>query len=99
MNETKPSQPINIEVGKTCVRVLRVEQDERTKREKTVVCHEGIVVQDQGSFVRVFNPGPVDKGGDISPEMSQSFPVLARRMWCELVSVKDRAFPIPAVLR
>lgn len=99
MNDTKPSEPIRINVGKTCVRVMRVEQDERTKREKTVKCHEGIVVQDCGSFIRVFNPAPLDKGGDISPEMSQMFPLLAHRMWCELLSEKATAFPIPAVLR
>lgn len=93
------SEPIKVVAGKTCVKVMRIDIDERTKRERTIQAHEGIVVQDLGSFIRVYNPAPLDKGGDVSPETSQCYPVLAKRMWCEVTSTKTVAFPIPAALR
>jgi len=99
MNETKPTEPIKVCVGKTCVRVMRLEVNERTKQEKIVKIHEGIVVQDNSSFVRVFNPAPRDKGGDLSPETSELFPLLSPRLWCEKTAERSTAFPIPPALR
>jgi hypothetical protein len=89
----------DIKVGKTCVRVMKRLIDERTKKEKIVKLHEGIVVQDFGSFVRVFNPIAVDKGGDLSPETSEQFPLESPRIWCEVIGERDVAFPIPPLLR
>ena len=88
-----------INVGKTCVRVMRVTIDERTHKQTTIVVHEGIVVQNRGPFVRVFNPAPRDKGGDISPEMSETFPLSGDRCWCEHTGERKVAFPIPPALR
>lgn len=89
----------DIKVGITCVCVMKREIDERTKREKIVKLHEGIVVQDFGSFVRVFNPLAPDKGGDLSPETSEQFPLVSARVWCEVIGERSTAFPIPPLLR
>lgn len=99
MNETKPSEPIKISVGKTCVRVMRVNINEQTGKPKVVKVHEGIVVQHTGPFVRVFNPAPLDKGGDVSPELSELTPLFSDRCWCETISERSEAFPIPPLLR
>lgn len=95
----RPTEPIKVNVGTTCVRVWRVNVNEQTRQTKVVQVHEGIVVQDNGSFVRVFNPAPLDKGGDVSPETSELFPLLATRCWCEKTSERSVAFPIPPALR
>lgn len=92
-------KPFKVNVGTTCVRVMRVNVNERTGATKTVKVHEGIVVQDTGSFVRVFNPAPLDKGGDVSPETSELFPLNSKRCWCELLSERSAAYPIPPALR
>ena len=78
---------------------MKREIDERTKRERIVKLHEGIVIQDFGSFVRVFNPMAPDKGGDLSPEMSQSYPLVSHRMWCEVISERAVSLPIPPLFR
>lgn len=85
--------------GITCVRVMRREIHEGTKKELIRECHSGIVVQTTTSFVRVFNPAPIDKGGDPSPEYSQWFPVSSPRCWVEITTNRKEAFPIPATLR
>lgn len=73
--------------------------DERTKQVKIVKLHEGIVVQDCHSFVRVFNPVSPDKGGDLLPETSELFALNSARVWCEVVSERSTPFPIPPALR
>jgi hypothetical protein len=78
---------------------MKREVDERTRKERIVKLHEGIVVQDNGSFVRVFNPAPRDKGGDLNPETSELFPLESARVWCEKTSERSTAFPIPPALR
>lgn len=78
---------------------MRVELNERTGATKIVQRHEGIVVQTTSSFVRVFNPAPLDKGGDVSPEMSELFPITSKRCWVEVTSERSRAYPIPPALR
>jgi hypothetical protein len=95
----KPTEPIKVNVGTTCVRVMRVNINEQTKQTKIVTIHEGIVVQDNGSFVRVFNPAPRDKGGDLNPETSELFPLLSARCWCEKTAERSTPFPIPPALR
>lgn len=98
-NNHKPEEPIKVNIGKTCVRVMRRDINEQTRKEKIIKVHEGIVVQDTGPFVRVFNPAPIDKGGDVSPETSELFPLLSPRVWCETVAEKSTSFPIPPLLR
>jgi hypothetical protein len=92
----KPLVPISVSPGVTCVRVMKKFVNERTGSEQTAQLHEGIVLQDNGAFVRVFNPASRDKGGDASPEMSQRFPLLGPRVWCEKIKDLETAFPIPA---
>jgi hypothetical protein len=95
----QPSEPIGRTVGKTCVRVMKIEMNEKTRKTNVVKIHEGIIVQDTGPFVRVYNPAPLDKGGDVSPETSELFAVLSPRIWCEVMSERSTAFQIPPVLR
>lgn len=90
---------IKVTVGVTCVRVMKLDVNERTGATKVIKLHEGIVVQDCGAFIRVFNPAPIDRGGDYSPETSELFALLAPRIWCEVIMERSVAFPIPAVLR
>jgi hypothetical protein len=85
--------------GITKVRVMRKEINEQTGRETTRKAHEGVVMQVLGSFVRVFNPLPQNQGGDISPEVSEIFPVAAPRSWVEVVGEMKHPLLIPAALR
>lgn len=87
--------------GQTIVRVMRREVNELSGREQIKKVHEGIVVQRTTSFVRVFNPAPINKGGDLSPETSETFPVISNRVWCEITGFKKNgnSFPIPPTLR
>lgn len=96
---TAPEHAPYVRVGFTCMRVMKRKIDERTRKENIVKIHEGIVVQDNGSFVRVFNPMPKDKGGDLSPETSELFPLNSSQVWCEKLSDRPTAFPIPPALR
>lgn len=89
----------NIAIGKSIVKVYRKDWDEMTKREKTHLIHEGIVVGQNSRMLRVFNPAPLDKGGDPSAEMSQYFPLASPRCWCEIVGCRTVSFPIPPTLR
>jgi hypothetical protein len=75
--------------------------DPVTKRETITRIHEGIVIQDCGTFARVYNNAPRDKGGDVSPETCEMFPILSPACWMEVTSEKDvdNAFPIPPVFR
>ena len=90
---------MDIKLGQTYVNVFRLDVDERTKKETTQKIHEGIVLQNKGSFVRVYNPAPVAKGGDTAPEASELFPVKAKRMWCEVSRVWDTPITIPAMFK
>ena len=89
---------MNIKVGHTCVRVMRKDINDQG-RETISKIHEGIVIQDCNTFVRVYSPAPVDKGGDVSPEAAQTYPLDGRRMWCEFVCDRATKFPIPPVFR
>ena len=91
--------PFNIRVGHTCVRVMRKDINEQTGRETINKVHEGIVIQDCGAFVRVYSPAPLDKGGDVSPEAAQTYPVTSKRMWCEFVAERNTPFPTPPLFR
>ncbi len=78
---------------------MRVEVNEQTGRETVRKAHEGVVMQDLGSFVRVFNPEPPSKGGDISAEVSEIFPVRSPRSWVEVMGELKNPLPIPALFR
>lgn len=70
-------QRINVKLGQTVVRVMRKNINELTGKEQTVKVNEGVIVQDNGSFVRVYNNAPREKGGDLSPETSEMVPVFS----------------------
>jgi len=90
----------NFVVGRTCVRVMKKEINERTKKETILKIHEGIVVQNNNdAFVRVYSNAPLDKGGDVSPETSELFPVTSKCLWVEVTNELVRDFPIPPALR
>ena len=97
----KQDTQLEYEIGKTTVKVFRKDVDQRTGRETVKLIHEGIVLgmnKDRNHvplMVRVFNPAPIDKGGDISPEFSQLFPVNAANCWCEISGNKKIAVPAP----
>lgn len=93
------NSPFAITVGHTCVAVYRKETDERTGRFTITRIHEGVVVQDCGPFVRVFNASPRDKGGDATPDVCELLPVNSPNCWMELLSERKVGFPIPPTLR
>jgi hypothetical protein len=97
MKET--TQQVKFVVGKTLVHVMKREINEHTGKEQIVKLHEGIVVQDFGASIRVFNSAPQDRGGDVSPETSEVFSVAGYRQWCIPVGERSVAFPIPPLLR
>jgi hypothetical protein len=89
-----------IQVGVTIVRVMRKTiVDEQARKETIDKIHEGIVVQDLGSSVRVFNPLSQDKGGDVAPETAELFALQSKLVWCEYVGDRRTSFPIPVTLR
>lgn len=69
----------NIKVGATEMRVSR-----RDETGKVSVIHKGVVIQDLGNFVRLYNSASTDKGGDTAPENAEVFPLSSRRIWCEV---------------
>ena len=85
--------------GFSCVVVKKRLVDERTQKETIEQIHEGIVVQNLGTHVRVFNSAPKDKGGDVSPESSEVFAVESPNIWVEQVGELAEGFPIPPTLR
>lgn len=87
-----------IKLGITRVAVIRKDVDERTKRETITRIHEGVIVQNRGAFVRVFSDRPRDKGGDVSPESSELFPVSSACCWLEQLSDRTTPFLVPASL-
>jgi hypothetical protein len=86
-------------VGRTKVRVMR--KEEQNGKDVVREAHRGVIVGQTNRFVRVFNPGPRDKGGDVSAQTSELFPLQGRRCWVEIVGElsEDRAIQVPAELR
>lgn len=76
--------PEAIVVGRSQVKVFRREESGKTR-----MCHEGIVIQRNTHFVRVYNPLTPDAGGDLSPEMAQLFPIKSDGCWVELIGQKE----------
>lgn len=96
MNQMNES---GLRVGFSCVAVMKRSVDERTQKVTIDRIHEGIVVQDFGTFVRVFNNAPKDKGGDVSPESAELFAVESPNIWIERIGELKEAFPIPPTIR
>lgn len=85
-------------VGLSLVAVYKRTVDERTGKETVERIHEGIVVQDAGNMVRVFNPAPLDKGGDTAPENAEFFALDAKSVWCESIGHRAEPFKLPPTL-
>jgi hypothetical protein len=108
LTETQETSNLNTQsmdtpmiVGRTKVRVMRNEINEQTKREAIREIHRGVVVGFTTSFARVYNPLPRDKGGDVSPQTSEAFPLHGKRCWCEIIGEleENRAIDVPAEMR
>lgn len=84
-----------LKVGLTKVRVMKRVIDERTRRENIVELHSGIVVSVGSSFVRVFNPAPVTHGGDISPELAESFAIVSPNIWIDVLG--EAKYPVKVI--
>jgi hypothetical protein len=54
----------NIVTGRTKVRVMRKEVNEKNGHETVKEIHRGVVVSFTTSFARVYNPGARDKGAN-----------------------------------
>lgn len=88
-----------VRVGHTCVRVMRKDINEQTGKETINKIHEGVIIEDCRSFVRVYSSAPLDKGGDALPETAQLYPLNGKRLWCEFVAERSTKFPIPPLFR
>lgn len=86
---------IAVKLGRTVMAVFRKDINDQTGRETINKVHEGIVVQDCGPFVRLYNHAPLDKGGDTTAEACELFPLRSRRMWCETVGERVSPWPVP----
>lgn len=85
-------------VGKTLVRVM--EKRQRADGSwHTVQIHEGVVLQETTTMLRVFNAAPTDKGGDVGPDTCQLYAKSAPLSWCEIIGERKTAHPIPAIFR
>jgi len=95
------STDLNVKAGQTEVAVWRVEEDGKGGFKAPCIIHKGFVIQNCGSFVRVFSPKKRDQGGDLNPIVSELFPVAGKRSWIEVVGERKPvdAFPIPCELR
>ena len=82
-----------IVLGRTLVECFRVDES----GEKEVVVKQGVVTQNCGTFVRVYDPRPVSKGGD-SHICGEFFPLEGKRSYTRVVGeLKERdAFRVPA---
>ncbi len=89
----------DIIVGRTEVRVKKVEV--LNGHESTKEVSRGVVVRDFGAFVQVFNYADLNDGGDVSIYSSETFPVLSRACWIEVVKTRDEkdALRIPADMK
>lgn len=87
--------------GRTKVRVMRKDVNEQTGRETIKEIHRGVIVGRTNSFARVYNPIARDKGGDVSPQTAELFPLRGRQCWCEPIGTleESRAIVVPAELR
>lgn len=71
----------NLTAGLSRVVVMQRNVDEVTKRETIAQIHEGVVVQNCGAFVRVFNPEK--GGGDAMQETARLYAVAGLNSWIE----------------
>lgn len=82
---------MKVKIGQTKVSVFQT--DERGNSTKI---HSGIVIGINDSFVRVFNPEPFDKGGDVTPHAAQWYAINAPRTRCEVTGELKQKMPLPA---
>ena len=87
----------DVEIGLTRVKVFRRNINEQNGKEEIVKVHEGVVLAKTTSFLTVYNSASTDKGGDPSPEASQSYPAHGRNAWCEFDGEMKTAQRIPAL--
>lgn len=81
----------NYKIGQTKVKVYQTDE-----RGQTSMVHHGIVIGVNSSFLRVFNPDSVDRGGDVSPQVAQWFAINSPRCRCELNGETKVAIKLPA---
>lgn len=70
-----------MKVGQTKVKVLKREVNEQTGKETIREIHRGVVVELGSSFARVYNPAPVNEGGDASQLTAELFPIAGKNCW------------------
>lgn len=93
------SDASQLKIGLTKVLVFRKEVNEETGKETVKQCHQGIILAKTNSFAVVYNPAPIDKGGDPAPEMAQWHPIKSNRAWMEIDGETKVAHRIPAVFQ
>lgn len=60
----------------------------------------GIVLQNCGAFVRVFDPRPIEDGGDPRPDWSEFFPTaLGGTVWLDIIGQRPYSSYVPPELR
>jgi len=86
----------NIVVGQTRVNVFKREVNDMTGKEKITKIKTGVIIQDFGTFVRVFDNRSTKDGGDPHQNV-EVFAVAGKNIWCEyLDELKPfNAVPVP----
>lgn len=85
--------------GYSVVKVMKEITDETTGATKVECIHEGIVVQNLGTQVRVFDNSPREQGGDVDPSTAEIFAINGRKIWVEFVKNLREQFKVSSALR
>ena len=90
---TNPDGSPKILLGRTMVECYQIDEN----GEKEVMIKQGVVTQNFGTFLRVYDPRPVSKNGD-SHIVGEIMPVMGKRSYTRIVGeLKERdAFRVPA---
>jgi hypothetical protein len=68
---------------KTKVKVLKNVRADNGKFLRLTEIHKGLVVQDTGSFLRVWNPE--EENSATAPEYAELFAKKGKDLWCEII--------------
>lgn len=76
----------NVNLGLTVVRVMHKKSSDKSDKESIKEVHRGVVVQNLGNFLRVFDNREPKDGGDYDPLFSELFPVESKCSYIEVLA-------------
>lgn len=85
-------------VGLSVVRIMKRDADPLTGKPIIVELHRGVVIQDLGTFVRVYSDAKPEDGGDVAMDTAGIYPVKGRNCWAEWRGDLSNPVKIPATI-